>query len=176
MRQIVVVFGSSRIAPESPAWDEAYRFGRAVAEAGFDLASGGYGGAMEAASRGAKEAGALVVGVTAPAVFPQRAGANPYVDLEFPAPTLLSRIERMLDLGRAFLALPGGVGTFTEIAAAWNRAFVDRLAGRAAPPIFVHESWRALLFPALEITEDQLSLLTFVRNAEELKAHLAALE
>ena len=175
MRRIVVVFGSSRISPKSPAWEEAHRFGRAVAEAGFDLASGGYGGAMEAASLGAKEAGALVVGVTAPAVFPGRAGANPYVDLEFPAPTLLSRIERMLDLGRAFVALPGGVGTFTEIAAAWNRAFVDRLAGRAAPPIFVHESWRALFRPALEIDEEQLSLLTFVRDAKELKGRLMAL-
>ena len=175
MRRIVVVFGSSRIAPGSPAWEEAYRFGRAVAEAGFDLASGGYGGAMEAASRGAKEAGALVVGVTAPAVFPQRAGANPYVDLEFPAPTLLSRIERMLDLGRAYVALPGGVGTFTEIAAAWNRAFIARNRGETPKPILLHASWRELIRPGLEITEDTLALLRFVHDEAELKSALLGL-
>ena len=175
MRRVVTLFGSSRTSPNDANWELAYRFGRAVAEAGFDLATGGYGGAMAAASQGAREAGALVIGVTAPPVFPQRAGPNPYVELELPSPSLLVRIERLLDLGSVYFALPGGVGTFTEIAAAWNRAFIARNRGETPKPILLHASWRELIRPGLEITENELSLLTFVESPDEVREFLASL-
>ncbi len=143
-----------------------------MGELGFDLATGGYGGVMEAASRGAREAGALVLGVTAPAVFPDRAGPNPFVELELPSPSLLSRIERLLDLAAAYVALPGGIGTLAEIVAAWNRAYVDRAAGRPARPLAVHAGWRSLLRSALEIDEEALGLLRFFEVASELEEFL----
>ncbi len=172
MRKVVALFGSSRAEPGSEAYARAYAFGRVIGERGFDLVTGGYGGVMEAASRGAKEAGALVIGVTAPPVFPGRAGANVHVDLELPSPSLLSRIERLLDLAAAAVALPGGVGTLAEIAAAWNRAYVDRLAGRPVRPVAVHAAWRALLRPELEIAPADLELLRFFEDEADLAAFL----
>lgn len=169
---VVGVFGSSRVGPEHPHYRLAYTWGKVLAEMGFAIATGGYGGTMEAVSRAVREAGGLAIGVTAPPVFPGRPGANPYVGLELPSSSLLSRIERMLDLGRAYLALPGGVGTFTEIAVAWNRAYVDRLTGRRVHPLAVHTSWRALLRPGLEIAPEDLELIRFIEGEAELRDFL----
>jgi len=169
---VVSVFGSSRVDPDHPLYRLAYAWGKVLAEMGFAVATGGYGGTMEAVSRAVREAGGLAIGVTAPPVFPGRPGANAHVGLELPSPSLLARIERMLDLGQAYLALPGGVGTFTEIAVAWNRAYVDRLADRRVRPLAVHASWRALLRPGLEIAGEDLELVRFIEGEAELRDFL----
>ena len=65
MQRIVTVFGSSRPREDHADYEQARLLGRALAEAGFAVCSGGYGGVMEAASRGAKEAGGKTYGVTA---------------------------------------------------------------------------------------------------------------
>ncbi|NIA25497.1 MAG: DNA-binding protein, partial [Gammaproteobacteria bacterium] len=84
----IAVIGSSRTPPDHPDYRDAQRLGRLLAEAGFTVASGGYGGLMEAVSQGARSVGGPVVGVTAPDVFPGRAGVNEYVTDEQPAETL----------------------------------------------------------------------------------------
>ena len=60
----IAIFGSSRRDEDSPLWAEAYELGRNLATAGYTVLSGGYGGSMAAASRGAAEAHGQVVGVT----------------------------------------------------------------------------------------------------------------
>ncbi len=102
------VFVSSRLSPEDPSYARLVRYGEVVAEEGFGLACGGYQGGMEALAKGAKAKGGLVVGVTAPALFPERKAPNPFVDLELPAATLPERMGRLLDLGAGYLACPGG--------------------------------------------------------------------
>ena len=169
---VVAVFGSSRAEKDHPHYRTAYAWGRVLAEAGLAVATGGYGGPLEAVSRAVREAGGLVIGVTAPPVFPGRPGANAHVGLELPSPSLLTRIERLLDLAQAYLALPGGLGTFTEIAAAWNRAYVDRLAGRAVRPLAVHAAWRTLLRPGLEIAPEDLGLVRFIEDEADLRRFL----
>lgn len=176
--RLVSVFGSSRIAPSTPAYEEARAWGRAIAEAGFGVVTGGYNGVMEAVSRGAKEAGGTVLGVTAPALFPGRAGANEHVGVELPAATLLIRIERLLDLAQAYVVLPGGIGTLTELMAAWNVAFIERMHERVCKPIAVHAAWMKVLRalhdrPDLEMPSSNLDLLTPVPDVGELKAFLA---
>ncbi len=172
---VISVFGSSRTVPESPAWRQAEAWGGAIARAGFALASGGYGGSMEAASRGARRAGGLVVGVTAPDLFKSRSGANSHVDLELPAPTLTGRIERMLEMSRAVLALPGGLGTLTEIMVAWNLAYIQRLRGQRPLPIGVDAAWKPLLRPHLQLSERELELLTLIADEDDLERFLAGL-
>ena len=172
---VIAVFGSSRSAPGTPAWDEAEAWGRKIAEAGFAVATGGYAGSMEAVSRGAKAAGGLVVGVTAPDLFKSRSGANAHVDLELPAPTLTGRIERILELSRAALALPGGLGTLTEILVAWNLAYIQQLQGEPPFPIGVDAAWRPLLRPHLELTASELGLLRFLEGADDVGAFLRKL-
>ncbi len=173
-RPVVAVFGSSRAREGDPAYRIAGAWGRVLAEMGFAVVTGGYGGTMEAVSRAVREAGGLVLGVTAPPVFPGRAGANAHVELELPSPSLLSRIERMLDLAGAYLALPGGLGTLTEIAAAWNRAYVDRRAGRPVRPLAVHAAWRELLRPGLEIAPGDLALIRFLKDEADLREFLGS--
>ncbi len=169
---IVAVFGSSRSEPGSAAWAQAESWGRAVAAAGFAVATGGYGGSMEAVSRGAKAAGGLVLGVTAPDLFKSRSGANAHVDLELPAPTLTGRIERMLEFSRAVLALPGGLGTLTEIMVSWNLAYIQRLQGGTPLPLAVDEAWMELLRPHLEMGARELELLTPLASPADLRAFL----
>ena len=172
---VVAVFGSSRTQPGSSRWQQAETWGRIIARAGFAVASGGYGGSMEAVSRGAREAGGLVIGVTAPDLFKSRSGANGYVDLELPAPTLTGRIERMLEISRAVLALPGGLGTLTEITVAWNLAYIQRLQDEAPLPVAVDAAWMELLRPHLELSERELALLSPISAPADLQAFLEKL-
>ncbi|MER3444830.1 MAG: DNA-binding protein [Armatimonadota bacterium] len=173
--RLVAVFGSARCAPQTPQYLEAYAWGRAVARAGFGVVTGGYNGSMEAVSHGAKEAGGLVVGVTAPPLFPTRKGPNDHVDLEIPAPTLLTRIERLLDVAVGYLVLPGGVGTLTELMAAWNVAVIAQMHGLPYRPIGVHAGWMELLRPQLEIAPAHLELLSVLGGLEDVEAFLSGL-
>ncbi len=126
----VVVFGASAPKPGDPAYQRAYQLGRALAQAGYTVITGGYIGTMEAVSRGAAEAGGHVIGVTCDQIERWRpVGPNPWVHEEWRTSTLLERLERMLTHGDAFLALPGGVGTLTEILLTWNHLQI-----RALPP------------------------------------------
>ena len=78
-RPAIAVFGSSQTPPGTEEWDQAVLTGSRLAQAGFGVVTGGYGGTMEAASKGAAEAGGHVIGVTSPSQFPGRLGANRYV-------------------------------------------------------------------------------------------------
>jgi uncharacterized protein (TIGR00725 family) len=143
---VVAVFGSSADRPGDPAYEAARRCGRLLGEAGYAVATGGYGGAMEACSRGAAEAGARVIGVTAPTAFPGRPGANRWVQEEIPADTITERIHLLLTGSDACLALDGSIGTLTELVMAWNVAFVARLAGAPARPVVaVGPLWAAVV-------------------------------
>lgn len=93
--------------------DVAYEVGRAIAESGSILLSGGLGGVMEAASRGAKEAGGLVVGVLP---TPERGSANPSVDVEIVTNMGHARNAILAHSADALIAVTGGAGTLSEIA------------------------------------------------------------
>lgn len=143
---VVVVFGSSSGRPGEPAYQAAHDCGRLLAEAGYAVATGGYGGTMEACSRGAAEAGGRVIGVTAPAAFPDRPGPNPWVQVEVPAASITERIHLMLTGSAACVALDGSIGTLTELVTAWNLAFVAHLAGAPARPVVaVGPHWAAVV-------------------------------
>jgi uncharacterized protein (TIGR00725 family) len=173
--QLITVFGSSRAQPGTPAFVEAHAWGRAIAQAGFGVATGGYNGAMEAVSQGAKEAGGLVIGITAPSLFPQRNGPNLHVDLELPSSSLLTRIERLIDVSVACLALPGGVGTLAELLAAWNLNHIAQLQGKPLKPLGVHVGWLKVIRPGLEVTPDNLKLLTPIESLQSLQRFLQGL-
>lgn len=170
--RLVSVFGSSRVQPGDPLYDEALSWGHAIGEAGFGVATGGYGGAMEAVSRGVRERDQLVVGVTAPALFPERVHCNRYVDVEIPAPTLTSRIERLLDMGWAWIVLPGGVGTLAELVLAWTTRYVSGNAGRQSKRLGVHPDWMGVIGPGLEIGQEQVDLIEPIDDLDTLRRFL----
>lgn len=150
--------------------------GRLLAEAGFQVATGGYAGLMEAVSAGAHHAGGHVIGVTAPEVFPGRSGANRHVAEERMALSLTERIHAITAMAAATIALHGSLGTATELLVAWNLAFVARFShGSAAPVVAVGPRWRRIVTDLAEVLETDGSLVTCVPTVEDAVAEVRRL-
>jgi len=114
---VITVFGSSRPA-EGDAWyQEARALGGALARAGLAVCSGGYGGVMEAVSRGAKDAGGRTLGVTS-ASF--RSRVNRWVDEEVRVGTWEERLFELVRRGDGYVVCRGGTGTLVELAVVWE--------------------------------------------------------
>jgi uncharacterized protein (TIGR00730 family) len=114
---VITVFGSSRPAERDAFYAEARALGHALAAAGFVVCSGGYGGVMEAVSRGAKDAGGRTLGVTAAAF---RSRVNRWVDEEFRVTTWEERLFELVRRGEGYVACRGGTGTLVELAVVWE--------------------------------------------------------
>ncbi len=109
----IAVFGSARTKPESPFFDMGIEVGRRLAEEGFSVITGGGPGAMEAANRGAREAGGTSVGLGIE--LPFEAGLNPHVDLGINFRYFFARKMMFVKYSQGFVVLPGGLGTFDEL-------------------------------------------------------------
>jgi uncharacterized protein (TIGR00730 family) len=142
--RLVTVFGGGSLQPGDPAYREARRLGRALARAGLGVASGGYGGVMEAVSRGAAEAGGRALGVTCARIERWRGvRPNPWLTGQVRCRTLSGRARRLIELGAALIALPGGVGTLSELAQAWSLLQVGEIGPR--PLVAVGPAWARTL-------------------------------
>lgn len=109
----VSVFGSARTPVDSAEYASGVAIGRALAEAGFAVITGGGPGAMEAANRGASEAGGLSVGLGIELPFEQ--GLNEYVDLGLNFRYFFVRKTMFVKYAQGFVVLPGGLGTLDEL-------------------------------------------------------------
>lgn len=137
----ITVFGSSRTRPDSPAYDLAYRLGAAVGARGWTLCNGGYGGAMAASAKGARDTGARTIGVTCQVWG--RGGINRFIDREVSTASLYERLQTLVDLGRAYIALPGGTGTLLELAFVWELSNKKLLRDR--PIVLLGDCWRGVV-------------------------------
>ena len=163
----VAVFGSSAAAPSTPVYRDAEKLGRLLAERGFVVANGGYEGVMEAVSKGAAEAGGTVVAVTAPAVFPDRPGANGWVGTQHTAETISERIHRLVDMADAMVTMPGSIGTVTEFMVAWNDGFVNLKKDLPPKPLVaVGSQWPPLVKLLTERFGADRSPLMFAPDVE----------
>ncbi len=135
---VVTVFGSSQPSPLSPAYQVACELGRAIAVEGWTLCNGGYGGTMEAAAKGAVEAGGHTIGVTC-TVF-GRGGPNRFIKQEVPTFDLLARLNTLWRLGNAHVVLPGGTGTLVELALVWELVN-KRLIRGSRPLVLMGNHW-----------------------------------
>ncbi|MGR3934589.1 LOG family protein [Streptomyces sp. BRA346] len=108
----VSVFGSARTPEGSPEYEAGVKIGRALAEAGFGVITGGGPGAMEAANRGASEAGGVSVGLGIE--LPYEQGLNPYVDIGVNFRYFFVRKTMFVKYAQGFVVLPGGLGTLDE--------------------------------------------------------------
>lgn len=127
---VVTVFGSHSLTSDQPEYDEAVLLGQTLAEAGLGVATGGYGGVMEAVSQGAASAGGMVIGITAPRLFPDRAGPNRFVRREIPAHDAPERDRFLLEQAAATITLPGSIGTVVEFVSAWRDAYLSDPSAR----------------------------------------------
>lgn len=146
MNPVISVFGAAATQPDDPEYLEGMVVGRGLAEAGFVVATGGYGGTMEAVSRGAAEASGRVIGFSAPSVFPGRLSVNEYVTDEIRSDSIAERIGRLVDKASGFITLHGSIGTLAELMVAWNYAYVAPFSDRPPRPIVtVGDQWKRLV-------------------------------
>ncbi len=109
----VSVFGSARLGADDPAYQLGERVGQALAEAGYAVITGGGPGLMEAANKGALEAGGTSVGLGIE--LPFETGLNDYVHLGVNFRYFFARKTMFVKYARGFIVLPGGWGTLDEL-------------------------------------------------------------
>ena len=111
-RPCVTVFGSARLGQDTKFYEMARKLGRRLAEEGLAVMTGGGPGIMEAANRGAKEAGGLSIGCNITLPFEQT--PNPYLDILVQFDHFFIRQVMLVKYSCAFVVLPGGFGTLDE--------------------------------------------------------------
>ena len=139
--------------------------GARLAGAGFVVLSGGYGGVMEAASRGARDAGGVAIGVTTPLFS---SPANPWLDREWSAADLWERTRWLVDAASGYLVLAGSAGTLAEAAFLWALRRAGQLGAR--PVVLAGDPWPDVL-PVLRraaLLEDDALAATEVATEAEL--------
>jgi uncharacterized protein (TIGR00725 family) len=148
VERIITVFGSSRPQESDEEYVEARELGQLLADRGFALCTGGYGGVMEAVSRGAKEVGGKVYGVTAE-FFARK--ANEWVDVEVRMKTWEERLFELIRLADGFVACKGGTGTLVELAVVWE--MLNKGVMPAKPFIALGDFWTPILERVREVEQ-----------------------
>src|SRR5262249_28747835 len=141
-RPAVTVFGSARTARSDPEYEQARACGRALAEAGFAVVTGGGPGVMEAANRGAKEGGGFSVGFNIE--LPHEQAANRYVDLGVTFRHFYARKVMLVKAAEGFVLFPGGFGTLDELFESLTLIQTDKVREFPVSLIGV-DYWRGLL-------------------------------
>jgi uncharacterized protein (TIGR00730 family) len=113
VERAVTVFGSARTPREHPSYELAREVGACLGEAGYAVITGGGPGLMEAANRGAQEAGALSVGCNIE--LPHEQAPNPYLDISLRFRHFFARKVMFVRYASAFVICPGGFGTLDEL-------------------------------------------------------------
>jgi len=167
----VTVFGSSRTPEGHPYYASARQMGRKLVEVGFTVMTGGGPGVMEAANRGAKEAGGTSVGCKIE--LPHEQVLNPYVDIAVRFHYFFVRKVMLVKYSSAFVVMPGGFGTMDEI---FETATLIQTHTIQDFPLIVMDTeyWQPLLAfmrermaPAGTIDADDIGLLTFTDSIED---------
>ena len=112
-RPAFTVFGSARVKPDDPIYADALEVGRRIAQAGFAVVTGGGPGVMEAANRGAREAGGVSVGFNIE--LPHEQHENRYLDLSLTFEHFYARKTMFVKAAEGFVIFPGGFGTLDEL-------------------------------------------------------------
>jgi uncharacterized protein (TIGR00730 family) len=170
----VSVFGSARTAPESPEYQQAEQLGAALARAGYAVITGGGPGTMEAANRGASEAGGISVGLGIELPFEQR--LNDWVDIGLSFRYFFARKTMFVKYAQAFVILPGGFGTLDELFEALTLVQTRKVT--RFPVILLGERyWSGLLdwirdtvLPEAKIGAADLELIRVTSDVEEAVA------
>ncbi len=165
------VMGSARLTEKDNWWTGAYQLGTLLAAKGFVIVTGGYGGLMAAVSRGAHEVGGRVIGLT----MQHWTHLEPNqwnVDLRW-SRNYGTRLNHFLSCD-GVIALPGGVGTLSEVAIAWA---TNQTEGRALPLVLLGECWPPIIHSLREnliVSDGDLNLLRFAASPEEAVREIQA--
>ena len=173
----ISIFGSARSGPESAEYQAAEKLAGMLVKAGFGVITGGGPGVMEAANKGATEAGGVSVGLHIR--LPQEQYCNKYVNVRCNFRYFFIRKFMFVKYAKAYVVMPGGMGTIDEL----SEAFVLAQTGRARPfPILLYNGdfWRGFMDwlsgPMTEkkfITREELDRqITVFDKPEDIVSHL----
>jgi uncharacterized protein (TIGR00730 family) len=168
--RLVTVIGSAQLGETDPRWADAFDLGRRLADGGWTVVTGGYGGLMAAAARGAKSAGGATVGLPI-APWAHLVPDASHDELWW-CDDFADRARHILS-SRAVVVLDGGVGTLSELALVWSTAQTES----AAPSLLlVGEIWRHLhpvLTETLLVSALDAAVPVVVASNAEVVDHLA---
>jgi len=138
----VSIFGSARTAPDDPAYQKAVHTATLFAKENFAVITGGGGGIMEAANKGAAEAGGVSVGLNINLPFEQK--PNPYANVQLQFHYFFIRKVMFVKYAMAYIIMPGGFGTLDELFEAVTLIQTHRI--RPLPVILVgSDYWGGLI-------------------------------
>ena len=140
---IIALFGSGIARQGSYEYDTAEFAGLQLAEKGYDILTGGFGGVMEAGLKGAYNSDVKRIGVTSKFQKNLNLIPNLYINEEFETGDYLNRMTYMLNRADAYLVFPGGTGTLLELSAAWALKERGMLADK--PLIVIGEQWQEVI-------------------------------
>jgi len=170
MKKIITIFGSSQPKPGEEEYELAYKLGAKLGKNGFSVCSGGFQGIMDAVSKGATENGGDAIGVT---VNLFSAAPSKYLTREIKCDSLFSRIEKMVELGEAYIILRGGTGTLVEFSIVWEYVNKNLMQTK---PIFAHgEMWKPIIETIdqrMEFEGRQTEIVKYVENIEDCETEL----
>jgi len=165
----ITVYGSSQVQPPDAVYQDALRIGAGLARAGFAVMSGGYLGVMEAVSKGARQAGGHVIGVTTDQIGLQfNVQPNSYLDAIVNYADLRDRLLHMVENADGYLAMPGGIGTLHEIAETWELMRVGGVPRR--PFVCYGPMWEeiiAIMETSPFLADGYHGMITIARQPEE---------
>lgn len=168
----VSIFGSARMAPEDPIYQKTEKIAGLFAENNFAVITGGGGGVMEAANKGAAEAGGTSAGLNIHLPFEQKPNSYANVSLEFKY--FFIRKVMFIKYATAFIAMPGGFGTLDELFEAVTLVQTHRI--RPLPIILVDTHyWGGMkewienrLLADERVSSEDMDILRIMDDPEEI--------
>lgn len=171
----VTVFGSARIPNEHKFYEIAYNLGKRLSQIGFTVMTGGGPGIMEAANKGAKDAGGKSVGCNIMLPFEQ--DPNPYMDKWVTFKYFFVRKVLLMKYSYAFIVMPGGAGTMDELFEALTLIQTKKISN--FPVVIIGKEYWKNLIELLEdfvkqktISEEDLKLFFLTDSVDEAIEHI----
>ena len=167
----VTVFGSARIKPTDPLYNDAYELGKSLSNSGYNVFTGGGPGIMSAANKGAYEGKSKSIGLNI--VLPQEQSSNPYLDENITFDYFFSRKVMLVKYSSACVYFPGGYGTADELMEVLTLMQTHKMK---QVPIILYDSkfWASLLLwieQSVEksyVSKENFELIRVVDSVEEI--------
>ena len=167
----VTVFGSARIKPTDPLYNDAYELGKSLSNSGFNIFTGGGPGIMSAANKGAYEGKSKSIGLNIE--LPQEQSSNPYLDENITFDYFFSRKVMLVKYSSACVYFPGGYGTADELMEVLTLMQTNKMK---KVPIILYDSkfWASLLLwieQSVEksyVSKENFELIRVVDSVEEI--------
>ncbi len=171
----VTIFGSARLKPNDPEYQQIYSLARMIAQENYDIVTGGGPGIMEAANKGHKEgrkrSDLNSYGLTIE--LPREQMSNKHLDIQKDFKRFSNRLEGFMELSNAVIIAPGGVGTMLELFYTWQLVQVKHI--KPIPIIFMSNMWKGLVewiekgpLKKRLISPDEMNPLFLAKNCTEV--------